>query len=85
MFYAIITAFKGVKMDKNEFQSLLNKAGINKKRLSELSGIPYATVNAWGSRTPYPPYLKFMLENYIKAGNFDKIIEVVKPYADKDL
>ena len=65
-------------MDKNEFQSLLNKAGINKKRLSELSGIPYATVNAWGSRTPYPPYLKFMLVNYIKAGNFDKIGEMFK-------
>lgn len=72
-------------MDKNEFQSLLNKAGINKKRLSELSGIPYATVNAWGSRTPYPPYLKFMLENYIKSLDMDKIVEVVKPYADKDL
>lgn len=69
-------------MDKNEFQSLLNKAGINKKRLSELSGIPYATVNAWGSRTPYPPYLKFMLENFIKADNFDKIVEVVKPYTE---
>ena len=72
-------------MDKNEFQSLLNKAGINKKRLSELSGIPYATVNAWGSRTPYPPYLKFMLENYIKSLDMDKIVEVVKPYADKDI
>nr|WP_315063754.1 XRE family transcriptional regulator [uncultured Campylobacter sp.] len=72
-------------MDKNEFQSLLNKAGINKKRLSELSGIPYATVNAWGSRTPYPPYLKFMLENYIKSLDMDKIVEVVKPYVDKDL
>ena len=72
-------------MDKNEFQSLLNKAGINKKRLSELSGIPYATVNAWGSHTPYPPYLKFMLENYIKSLDMDKIVEVVKPYADKDI
>ena len=72
-------------MDKNEFQSLLNKAGINKKRLSELSGIPYATVNAWGSRTPYPPYLKFMLENYIKSLDMDNIVEVVKPYVDKDL
>lgn len=69
-------------MDKNEFQSLLNKAGINKKRLSELSGIPYATVNAWGSRTPYPPYLKFMLENFIKADKFDKIVELVKPYVE---
>ena len=69
-------------MDKNEFQSLLNKAGINKKRLSELSGIPYATVNAWGSRTPYPPYLKFMLENYIKSLDMDKIVEVVKPYTE---
>jgi hypothetical protein len=69
-------------MDKNEFQSLLNKAGINKKRLSELSGIPYATVNAWGSRTPYPPYLKFMLENYIKTLDMDKIVEVVKPYTE---
>ena len=69
-------------MDKNEFQNLLNKAGINKKRLSEISNIPYATVNAWGSRTPYPPYLKFMLENYIKSLDMDKIVEVVKPYTE---
>ena len=73
---------KVVNMDKNEFQSLLNKAKINKKQLSELSGIPYATVNAWGSRTPYPPYLKFMLENYIKSLDMDKIVEVVKPYTE---
>ena len=69
-------------MDKNDFQNLLNKAGINKKRLSELSNIPHATVNAWGSRTPYPPYLKFMLENYIKSLDMDKIVEVVKPYTE---
>lgn len=76
---------KVVNMDKNEFQSLLNKAKINKKQLSELSGIPYATVNAWGSRTPYPPYLKFMLENYIKADSFDEISAIFERFkAQKD-
>ena len=69
-------------MDKNEFQNLLNKAGINKKRLSELYNIHYETVNDWGSRNPYPPYLKFMLENYIKSLDMDKIVEVVKPYTE---
>ncbi|WP_169976209.1 XRE family transcriptional regulator, partial [Campylobacter sp. RM16191] len=47
--------------------------GINKKELAELAGMPYATVNSWGSRNPYPPYLKFMLENYIKAKNYENI------------
>ena len=70
-------------MDKTEFNELMSKAGINKKQLAELSGVPYATINAWGSRTPYPPYIKFLLECYIKSKDMDKIVDVVKPYVEK--
>ncbi|ABS51466.1 acyl carrier protein [Campylobacter hominis] len=69
-------------MNKQEFQALLKKAGINKKELSEISGIPYPTVNAWGSRTPYPPYIDFLLKNYIKSKIYedikDRILEIEK-------
>lgn len=60
-------------MNKQEFQALLKKAGINKKELSEISGIPYPTVNAWGSRTSYPPYIDFLLKNYIKSKLYEDI------------
>ncbi|WP_250325681.1 helix-turn-helix transcriptional regulator [Campylobacter sp. 2018MI13] len=56
---------------KDEFLKLMKLANLNKKQLAEISGIPYPTVNAWGSRTPYPTYIKFLLENYIKAKAYD--------------
>lgn len=60
-------------MNKQEFQALLKKAGINKRELSEITGIPYPTVNAWGSRTPYPPYIDFLLKSYIKSKLYEDI------------
>lgn len=60
-------------MNKQEFQALLKKAGINKKELSEITGIPYPTLNAWGSRTPYPPYADFLLKSYIKSKLYEDI------------
>lgn len=60
-------------MNKQEFQALLKKAGINKRELSEITGIPYPTVNAWGSRTPYPPYTDFLLKSYIKSKLYEDI------------
>ena len=66
-------------MDKNEFQELLSKTGLNKRELAELVGIPYATVNGWGSKVPYPPYARFLLEAVIKIQTLEKVVKAVDP------
>lgn len=66
-------------MDKNEFQELLSKTGLNKRELAELVGIPYATVNGWGSKVPYPPYARFLLEAVLKIQTLEKVVEAVDP------
>ncbi|EAL5563108.1 XRE family transcriptional regulator, partial [Campylobacter coli] len=63
---------------KEKFNQLLKQANLNKKQLADISGIPYPTINAWGSTTSYPPYIAFLLENYIKAQKYDKIKDLIK-------
>lgn len=58
---------------KDEFLRLMKLANLNKKQLAEISGIPYATINNWGYRAPYPSFIKFLLENHIKAKKYDEI------------
>ena len=76
---------KGFKMDLQTFKTQLKSIGITKKEFAEKLGLSYTTVNAWGSVQDFPKYVEVILEKWVKADNFDKIIEVVKPYADKDL
>ena len=70
--------FRGIILDKDIFQSYLDLAGLSKKDYSDISGIPYPTIRGWGSTTPFPPYLDFMLKNYIDACKFRKIAELLK-------
>ena len=66
-------------MDKNEFQELLSKTGLNKRELADLVGIPYPTVNGWGSKVPYPPYTRFLLEAVLKIQTLEKVVKAVEP------
>lgn len=66
-------------MNKVEFQELLLKTGLNKRELSEFVGIPYATVNGWGSKVPYPPYTRFLLEAVFKIQTLEKVVKAVEP------
>lgn len=66
-------------MDKNDFQELLLKTGLNKRELAELVGIPYPTVNGWGSKVPYPPYARFLLEAVLKIQTLEKVVKAVEP------
>lgn len=66
-------------MDKVEFQELLSKTGLNKRELAELVGIPYATVNGWGSKVPYPPYARFLLDAVLKIQTLEKVVKAVEP------
>ena len=70
-------------MDKMEFQELLLKTGLNKREFAELVGIPYATVNGWGSKVPYPPYARFLLEAVIKIQTLDGIVAAVEPFCKR--
>lgn len=72
-------------MDKNEFQELLSKTGLNKREISELVGIPYATVNGWGSKVPYPPYARFLLEAVLKIQTLEKVVKAVEPILKDDI
>nr|WP_315059018.1 XRE family transcriptional regulator [uncultured Campylobacter sp.] len=72
-------------MDKNEFQELLSKTGLNKRELAELVGIPYATVNGWGSKVPYPPYARFLLEAVLKIQTLEKVVRAVEPILKDDI
>lgn len=70
-------------MDKSEFQDLLSKTGLNKREFSDLVGIPYATVNGWGSKVPYPSYTRFLLEAIIKIQTLDRIVISLEPFLKK--
>lgn len=59
-------------MNKDEFKKYLELCNINKRKLSELLGLSYGSVNNWnGDDIPYPVWLKSWLENYIKAKAYD--------------
>lgn len=62
-----------MKMNRDEFKTLLSKAKINKKELSELLNLPYGTVNNWGTSNPYPEWLNSWFENFIKAKSYEEI------------
>ena len=72
-------------MDKNEFQDLLSKTGLNKREFSEFVGIPYATVNGWGSKVPYPPYAQFLLEAVLKIQTLEKVVKAVEPFLKNEI
>lgn len=72
-------------MEREEFNTLLKKANLNKKDLSDLLNTSYQGVNSWGTNgRGYPYWVKSWLENYIKSKDMDKIVEAVKPYVKDD-
>lgn len=73
---------KRIYMDLQTFKAHLKSLGITKKEFAEKLGLSYITVNAWGSVQDFPKYIDVILEKWVKADNFDKIVEVVKPYTE---
>ncbi|MFY9085373.1 XRE family transcriptional regulator [Aliarcobacter cryaerophilus] len=68
-------------MDREEFNTLLEKANLTKKEFCKIIDLNYSTVNTWGSSSiNIPKWVKSWLENYIKAKDMDKVVEAVKPY-----
>ena len=70
-------------MDRDEFNELMKRAGLNKKQLAEILETSYQGVNSWGTNgRGYPYWVESWLENYIKSLDMDKIVEVVRPYTE---
>ncbi|OCL85734.1 hypothetical protein AAX26_01801 [Aliarcobacter thereius] len=68
-------------MDREEFNTLLEKANLTKKEFCQIIDLNYNTVNTWGSSSiNIPKWVKSWLENYIKAKDMDKVVEAVKPH-----
>ncbi len=66
-------------MNRDEFNELMKRAGLNKKQLAEILKTSYQGVNSWGTNgRGYPYWVESWLINYIKAGNFEKIKELTK-------
>ena len=70
-------------MNKDEFQNLLLETGLNKREFADFVGIPYHTVNGWGSKVPYPSYTRFLLEAIVKIQSLEKIVSAVEPLIKK--
>ncbi|MGJ0341649.1 XRE family transcriptional regulator [Aliarcobacter cryaerophilus] len=68
-------------MDREEFNTLLEKANLTKKEFCQIIDLNYNTVNTWGSSSiNIPKWVKSWLENYIKAKSYndvkDKVLEI---------
>lgn len=68
-------------MDREEFNTLLEKANLTKKEFCQIIDLNYNTVNTWGSSSiNIPKWVKSWLDNYVKAKDMDKVVEAVKPH-----
>lgn len=72
---------KGFIVDREEFNTLLEKANLTKKEFCQIIDLNYSAVNNWGTgNINIPKWVKSWLENYIKAKDMDKVVEAVKPH-----
>jgi len=67
-------------MNNDEFVEKLKEVGLNKKDFAVKTGLAYSTVANWSVTQNIPKWVHSWLENYIKAKNFDEVINAVKPY-----
>lgn len=68
-------------MDREEFNTLLEKANLSKKDFCQIIDLNYNTVNTWGSSNiNIPKWVKSWLDNYVKAKDMDKVVEAVRPH-----
>lgn len=67
-------------MDREEFNTLLEKANLSKKEFAQIIEMRYSSVNNWGSSQQIPRWVKSWLENYVKAKSYtdvkDKVFEI---------
>jgi len=71
-------------MKLSDFKELLKKAGLTKKAFSEIIGIQYNTVNAWGSNNAIPLWVNSWLTLYIENKDCKELKEIIKENVCKE-
>lgn len=77
-----------LKNQLEDFKSIKNKSGMSFRQISEASGVPSQTIQAWslGYRTPKPSSISKVIETMLKLQNqeniFKKTHEDVKTHED---
>jgi hypothetical protein len=69
-------------MKNEDFEFILEKANLNKKKFAELTSLPYQTIMNWKRSDNVPGWVKSWLENYMKAKDIDKVAQTMRPYID---
>jgi DNA-binding transcriptional regulator YiaG len=66
-------------VDREEFNSFLERANLSKKEFCQIIELNYNTVNNWGSKNiSVPKWVKSWLENYIEKKNHEKLKQALK-------
>jgi len=71
-------------MELSELKGLLKKAGLTKKAFSEIIGMQYNTVNAWGSNNAIPVWVESWLTLYIENKECKELKEIIKANVCKE-
>lgn len=69
-------------MDSKRFEGLLKKAKLTRKEFAEMNELHQNSVTNWNSKG-FPGWVGPCLINYIKAKQYDKMIDAVRD-ADSD-
>lgn len=65
-------------MNREEFNSLLELADLNKRDFCNLLDLNYNTINTWGSSNiNIPKWVKSWLENYIELRKYENLKKVL--------
>lgn len=68
-------------MTREEFNQQLKKANLSKQQFCEIIGLQYGAVNNWGNKAiSIPKWVQSWFDNYIKAQDIDKIMDLMQPY-----
>lgn len=64
--------------DKIIFNEMLKRAGLNKRKFAELTGLSYGSVTNWGGKDkPVPSWVPSWIDNYIKARVLESVESVI--------
>jgi len=68
-------------MNREEFNNLLKKANLSKKKFCKIIDLNYNTINTWGSsKINIPKWVKSWLENYIKVQDSQEMVSNAKKF-----
>ena len=68
-------------MTKKEFDERLDRLGLTRQVFAQLTCLSYGSVTNWhDERKPVPSWVSSWLDNYAKAQNMYKVVEVLRTH-----